>query len=715
MRTTWRLGRRTGAAATILSLALPLVALSGSPASADPAPVKALDVDLAATTGPATGVGEGFLYGITQDGSQPDDQYVKPLHVNAFRGGGWFSGGWIKDNYTYGDATKADIASIIAQAKRLRKTSDRPVQYQVLLTDLYGLNGGQPGNTTYPCDNGDCSNWATFIDTTVTALQASGLPFAYDIDNEPDISVFWKAGVNSTQYFQMWDTAHREIRRVAPHVTIVGPSFAYTPQSRPAQWSTWLTHVKSAGTVPDWISNHDEGDVDDPVTVSEAINSQLAAAGIAGRPLSANEYQPADRQTAGVTSWYLARFAQSGYTNAMRGNWQCCMIPNLTGVLGQTASGWAPTGNWWAMRTYADVTGSLVKTSGQVGTTAISAAKDPLHQRAVAVIGDSDGYTGPASVTFTGLASTPWLLRGGRVHATIYRIPDQTPEYAPEVVANQTLTVKHGAVTLPFTFQATHDAYAVYLSWTDPQTVTVKAPAQLNAGATYDVPVTLTNNSGVTDLGVRLALNASDALRLKVTCAHGGAATCPPILALRPGKSATVTYRVAVASALPVGGYRLTGTATALSAGGTITAQNAADILVPCVVGEICEAETGTLAGGACPATDHPGYTGSGFVACFTSAGPSVKQQIGVPTAGAYTLDLRYSAGPDGPAGTRTTSVSVNGVFQKQISLPLTGSWNTWADATTTLQLSAGTNAITVSYGSADTGWFNLDHFVLTS
>jgi hypothetical protein len=270
-------------------------------------------------------------------------------------------------------------------------------------------------------------------------------------------------------------------------------------------------------------------------------------------------------------------------------------------------------------------------------------------------------------------------------------------------------------VTLPFTFQATHDAYAVYLSWTDAQSVSLKAPTQLAAGTTYDVPVTLTNHSGVTDFGVRLGLTASDPSRLKVTCAHGGAATCPPVLALLPGKSATVTYRVTVTSALPQGGYRLTGTATALSSGGPITARNAADILVPCGLGEICEAETGTLAGGACPATDHPGYTGTGFVACLTSPGPSVSQQIGVPTAGTYTLDLRYSAGPDGPAGTRTASVSVNGVFQKQISLPLTGSWNTWADATTALQLEAGTNAVTVTYGSADSGWFNLDHFIVTS
>ncbi len=129
-------------------------------------------------------------------------------------------------------------------------------------------------------------------------------------------------------------------------------------------------------------------------------------------------------------------------------------------------------------------------------------------------------------------------------------------------------------------------------------------------------------------------------------------------------------------------------------------------------LGQTCEAEFGTLGGGACTASDHPGYTGTGFVACFTSPGPSVAQRVNVPTTGTYHLDLRYSAGPNGPDTTRTVSVSVNGGPSRQVSLPLTGSWNTWADATTDLQLTAGTNTITLAYQSTDTGWINIDHLV---
>jgi hypothetical protein len=454
-----RTSRGTGRLLLAIAAAVALL----TPVTGHAAPAASLSVDLSATRGPSTGVGEGFLYGITSDGTQPVDQFLQPLGLNAFRGGGWYSGGWIKDGYRFGSATQADLDSMIAQARRLTRPPYH-AQYQALLTDIYGLNGGQPSNTTYPCDNGSCANWVSFIDATVGALQASGLTFAYDIDNEPDISVFWTRGVNSAQYFQMWDTAYREIRRLAPGAKIVGPSFAYTPQARSAQWQTWLAHVKAAGTVPDMITNHDEGDVDDPVTVSQSLNNALTTAGIGPVPLSANEYQPADRQTAGVTAWYLARFAQSGYTNAMRGNWVCCITPNLTGVLTQSGGTWQPTGNWWALRDYADLTGTLVATSGQVGSTAISAAEDATAKRAVAIIGDSNGYTGSSPVTFSGLSAVPWLANNGLVNVTVQRIPDQAPLAAPQVVYNQNVSVNSGSITVPVTFQASHDAFAVYLT-----------------------------------------------------------------------------------------------------------------------------------------------------------------------------------------------------------------------------------------------------------
>jgi Ricin-type beta-trefoil lectin domain-like len=456
MRTRPR--RLAAAAGIVLALAISLLAPAKNALAAE-----SLSVNLAATTGPATGVGEGFLYGVSQDGTQPPDQYLEPLGITAFRGGGHVSGGWIGDGYTYGSGTQADVSTVIAQARRLTQAPYH-AQYQVILSDIFGADGGQPSNTTYPCTNGNCSDWVTFISDVVGALQATGLPFAYDIWNEPDISVFWPGGAQTTQYYEMWQSAYREIRSIAPNATIVGPDFAYTPQQNQGEWQGFLSNAKSTSTVPNEITNHEEGDGDDPVADSHSIESDIAAAGISPAPLlSANEYQPSDRQTAGVTAWYLARFAQSNYANAMRGNWVCCLTPNLTGVLTDVNGTYEPNGNWWAMRAYADMTGSLVSTTG-AGTTAISAAEDSSAKRSVAIIGDENGYTGAASVTYSGLASVPWLASNGSVNVTVDRIPDQYPLSSPQVVYDQNVSVSSGSITVPFTFQASHDAFAIYLT-----------------------------------------------------------------------------------------------------------------------------------------------------------------------------------------------------------------------------------------------------------
>ena len=461
MKMFTRPSRLAVAAAVILALAIPL-ATPGTGSAAE-----SMTVNLASVTGTASSVGEGFLYGVSQDGTAPPDQFVEPLGITAMRAGGHATptGGWIADGYTYGTSTKAQVAEVIAQAKRFTATPYH-AQYQVLLTDIYGADGSQPSNTTWPCTGGNCANYVTFLDDVVGAIQASGVTVSYDIWNEPDQSAFWAPGADTTQYFEMWDTAYNTIKSLAPSALTIGPDFSADPAQNPTEWSEFLAHVKSAGTAPSEISDHLEGDGDDPVAVATSINSDLSTAGISARPLSANEFLPENDQTAGQTAWYLARFAQSGYTNAARGNWaSCCVNPYLAGTIASNGNGgYSYTGQWWAFRTYADLTGSLVSTSGEVGTTAISAAENSSLRRAVAVVGDENGYTGAASVTFTGLSSVSWLANNGNVNVTVYRIPDQSPLNSPEMVADQTESTSSGSITVPLNFESAHDAFAVYLT-----------------------------------------------------------------------------------------------------------------------------------------------------------------------------------------------------------------------------------------------------------
>src|ERR1022692_4233846 len=140
-RTRWF---RRATAGTVLALAIPLLASAQNAVAAE-----SLNVNLGSVTGPATGIGEGF-----QNGSGP----------------------------------QADVNTIIAQAKRLTQPPYH-AQYQVLLSDIFGADAGQPSNTVYPCTSGNCSNWVTFLDTVIPELQATGLKFAYEIWNEPELSI----------------------------------------------------------------------------------------------------------------------------------------------------------------------------------------------------------------------------------------------------------------------------------------------------------------------------------------------------------------------------------------------------------------------------------------------------------------------------------------------------------------------------------------------
>ncbi|MCT2584376.1 family 16 glycoside hydrolase [Actinophytocola gossypii] len=126
------------------------------------------------------------------------------------------------------------------------------------------------------------------------------------------------------------------------------------------------------------------------------------------------------------------------------------------------------------------------------------------------------------------------------------------------------------------------------------------------------------------------------------------------------------------------------------------------------------EAERAALSGGAAVNTNHPGYSGTGFVDGYWNSGAATEFTVDVPSAGAYNLDLRYANGPDPFTGTKSLTVHVNGERVRQTHLPSTGAWSTWADHTETLTLAEGVNTVTYAYGAGDTGNVNLDKLTVS-
>jgi len=429
-----------------------------APPSANAA-TESLAVNLSSSAGAMTGAGEGFLYGLSQDGSAPGDNYLQPLNLTMMRGGGAriTGDGWIGDGYQAGAGYQARITSIIDQAKRMTHAPYH-AEYVLMLSDLWGADLTQPSNALYPCNNGDCSNWITFIDDTVAAMQSAGVTVTYEPYNEPNGSGFFPPGIG-TQYWNLWNSAVREIRRLAPSAQIEGPAYAGGVSSA---YQTWIQTAQAAGTLPNVISYHLYGP--DPVAAVTQVNGYLAADGITGITQSANEYIPANAENAAYTAWSLDRIAQSGMATASRGEWDnCCASGDLGTILTHTGGNLVPSGQYWTYRAYADLTGTRVATTGS-GNTAITAAVDSTKKQVAALIGDSGGFVGQANVSISGFSADSWLVSGGATHVEVDRIPDLASLNSPQTVYSGNVTVSGDAISVPITLGDAHGAYAMFVT-----------------------------------------------------------------------------------------------------------------------------------------------------------------------------------------------------------------------------------------------------------
>ncbi|HVV18175.1 MAG TPA: TIM-barrel domain-containing protein, partial [Pseudonocardiaceae bacterium] len=136
-----------------------------------------------------------------------------------------------------------------------------------------------------------------------------------------------------------------------------------------------------------------------------------------------------------------------------------------------------------------------------------------------------------------------------------------------------------------------------------------------------------------------------------------------------------------------------------------------------CVFDTPCQAEDGLLTGSASNAYDHNGYTGSGFLAGYTSTGAGLTQDVSaIPSAGTYQLSVRYAnaTGGDGQSTTRTLATTVDGKAGPTLTLPVTGSWDTWSTASVTVSVGAGTHTVGIAQTSGTSGNVNLDSIALT-
>src|SRR5690349_21191872 len=119
----------------------------------------------------------------------------------------------------------------------------------------------------------------------------------------------------------------------------------------------------------------------------------------------------------------------------------------------------------------------------------------------------------------------------------------------------------------------------------------------------------------------------------------------------------------------------------------------------------VVEAKEEALSSGALVLSDHPGYSGRGFVAGYWNSGASTAFTVPANTAGTYSATLKYS---NANGSARTLSLVVNGV-RTQTSLPATADWDPWSTYTARIPLNVGTNSLAYVYNSGDSAHVNLD------
>lgn len=162
--------------------------------------------------------------------------------------------------------------------------------------------------------------------------------------------------------------------------------------------------------------------------------------------------------------------------------------------------------------------------------------------------------------------------------------------------------------------------------------------------------------------------------------------------------------KLLVSGLIPGVAYSMT--VRAKDAGGNYSAKSAPFVITTLEGALKFEAEDATLLGGAAKATNHKGFSGTGFVDQLEKVGTSVSFNVGVASQGNYLVALRYA---NGMANARTLTLYVNDVKVKQTSLPNLASWDTWGDKSEMVSLKAGANKITYAYDAGDLGFVNLD------
>jgi hypothetical protein len=415
-----------------------------------PSAKDSVTLDMGSADGAPTYRASGLLYGIAEDASQPPTQMLTDIKVKFFRIGGSDAscGGYVTGNY---DKRWATVKAYYSKAKEIGAT------VIILVSDLWGED---PACATprFPGDGGDWTDYTKFMTQLISDAQALGMTgpdVRWDLQNEPDVGLFWSAP--QAQWLEMWKRGYQMVRAAIPTALIEGPSNASGVGGQ--LFNAFLDYIKANNVVPDVISWHGGDQANDVKTVK----SELASRGINVSNFDNNEYGAANEQNPGHSAWFIARL-ERGNVDGLRSNWGGpgggpTMYQTMADL---TTLDWQPNSQWWIYKRYADQTG--LRTSSTPGTNVDAVGfQDADKAKAIIVVGNNGKTTGSVNVVVKNMPS--WLQSGGSTKVLLEKMPTgESAVTAPTVVSNAAATVTCNALTVTINWATATDGYAVTLT-----------------------------------------------------------------------------------------------------------------------------------------------------------------------------------------------------------------------------------------------------------
>jgi hypothetical protein len=427
----------------------------GAASCVPPNPPSAKDsviVDMGVTSGAPTYRASGFIYGISQDGSQPPLATLSDIEVRHLRVGGAQigcpSGGYVNGQYA---ARWNAVKAYYAKAKATGAT------LLVLVHDIWGADAVCKV-PRWPGGGGDWSEYTRFVTQLIGDMKANGMTgpdVRWDLWNEPDYSAFW--GGTQAQWLEMWKRGYQQVRAAIPDAVIEGPSLA----SGVGSWfNAFLDYTKANKVIPDYVGWHEAGGGGDPVNDAKNARAALSNRGMNVSSLDISEYGSGSEQNPGHSAWFIARLERA-HVDGLRSNWGggSGLYSTMAGLV---TNSWQPNAQWWVYKRYADQTG--VRASVTAGSQIDAVAyQDATRAKAIIVVGNRGGTTGSVNVVIENVPA--WLERDGTTNAVVEKMPNGNGAVtAPTVVSNAAAAVTCHSFTVAVDWSDAKDGYAVSLT-----------------------------------------------------------------------------------------------------------------------------------------------------------------------------------------------------------------------------------------------------------